>query len=55
MKKSPRAKLLQEMESRFVSVKPASIDVKIIDAMFFLHFLVDPPSTFGSIDRNLLG
>ena len=27
----------------------------IIDAMFFLHLLVDPPSTFGSIGRYILG
>ena len=33
-KKTPKAKLLQELESRVASVKPASIDVLIIDAMF---------------------
>ena len=52
MKKSPEAK---ELESRDVSLKPASIDVMIINAMFFLHLLVDPPSTFGSIARYILG
>ena len=55
MKKTPKAKLLQQLESRVVSLKPASIDVMIIDAMFFLHLLVDPPSTFGSIARYILG
>ena len=34
MKKTARAKLLQELESRVVSLKPASIDVMIMDAMF---------------------
>ena len=34
--KTPKAKLLQELESHVASVKPASIDVMIIDTMFFL-------------------
>ena len=55
IKKIPKAKLLKELESRVASVKPASIDVMIIDAMFFLNLLVDPPSTFGSIARHILG
>ena len=54
MKKTPKAKLLQELESRVVSLKPASIDV-MIDAMFFLHLLVDPSSKFGSIAPYILG
>ena len=33
----------------------ASIDAMIIDAMFFLHLLVGPPSTFASIARYILG
>ena len=48
-------KQLKELESRVASVKPASIDVLIIDAMFFLHLLVDPPSRFGSTARHILG
>ena len=35
------------------SVKPAIIDVMITDAMFFLHLLVDPPSTLGSIAQYI--
>ena len=34
--KTPKAKLLQELESHVAFVKPASIDVMIIDTMFFL-------------------
>ena len=45
---SIKAKLLQERGSRVASIEPASIDVMIIDAMFFLHLLVDPPSTLSS-------
>ena len=55
IKKIPKAKLLKELESRVASVKRASIDLMIIDAMFFLNLLVDPPSTFGSIARYMLG
>ena len=55
MKKTPKVKLLQELESRVASLKPASIDVMVVDAMFFLHLLVEPPSTFGSIARYILG
>ena len=47
-KKTSKEKLLQKLESRVASVKPASLDVMIIDAMFFLDLLVDPPSPFGN-------
>ena len=49
------SKLLQELESRVVSHKPVSIDLMILDAMFWLNLLVDPPSTFGSMARYILG
>ena len=45
----PKAKLLQELESRIASTKSASIDAMTKDAMFFMHLLVDPPSKFGSV------
>ena len=50
MNKAHKAKLLQELKSCVASIKPASIDI-----MIFLHLLVDPPSTFGSIARYILG
>ena len=53
--KNLKAKLLQKLESSVASVKPVSMDVMIIDAMFFQHLLVDLPSTFGSIARYILG
>ena len=55
MKKIPKAKLLQELQSHVTSDKLASIDAMIIDAMFFLYLLVDPPSTLGSIALYILG
>ena len=54
-KKTSKEKLLQKLESRVASVKPASLDVMIIDAMFFLDLLVDPPSPFGLIAWYILG
>ena len=50
MNKAHKAKLLQELKSRVASIKPASIDI-----MIFLHLLVDPPSTFGSVAWYILG
>ena len=46
-KKTPTAKLLQELVPGVASVKPARIDVVIIDGKFFLHLLVDPPSALA--------
>lgn len=50
----PKAKLLQELESRIASAKSASIDAMTKDAMFFMHLLVDPPSKFGSVAQYIL-
>ena len=46
-RKTPTAKLLQELVPGVASVKPARIDVVIIDEKFFLHLLVDPPSALA--------
>ena len=46
-KKTPTAKLLQELVPGVASVKPARIDVVIIDGKFFLYLLVDPPSALA--------
>ena len=45
-KKKKKKKLLEELESRVACVNSASIDVMVIDVMFFLHLLVDLPSAF---------
>ena len=52
--KSPKAKLLTELESRVKSEAPTKIDAAIVDGMFFLHLLVDPPKTFKQIAIYLL-
>ena len=53
-KKTLKEKLLLELVSCVVSSKPSSIDVVIIDAMYFLNLLVDPPPTFGLIAHYIL-
>ena len=52
--KSPKAKLLTELESRVKSEAPTKIDAAVVDGMFFLHLLVDPPKTFKQIAIYLL-
>ena len=52
--KSPKAKLLTELESRVKSEAPTKIDAAIVDGMFFLHLSVDPPKIFKQIAIYLL-
>ena len=54
MQKTPKSKLLQELEKRVASNPPTNVDVTIIDGMFFFHFLHQPPSTFAGLANNLL-
>ena len=51
---SPKAKLLTELESRVRSEAPTKIDAPVVDGMFFLHLLVDPPKTFKQIAIYLM-
>ena len=51
---SPKANLLTELESRVKSEAPNKIDAAVLDGMFFLHLLVDPPKTFKQIAVYLL-
>ena len=39
MPKSPKVKLLQELESRIVSTPPSHFDAAIVDGMFFFASL----------------
>ena len=52
--KSPKAKLLTELESRVKSEAPTKIDAAVVNKMFFLHLLVDLPKTFKQIAIYLL-
>ena len=52
--KTDKSKLLQKLEKQIDSDIPSDIDVVIVDAMFFLHTLVNPPSTFGKLSEEIL-
>ena len=54
MQKTPKSKLLQELEKRVASNPPTNVDVTIIDGMFFFHLLYQPPSTFADLADHLL-
>ena len=49
MQKTPKSKLLVELEKRVNPRSPGTIDIKIIDGMFFLHLFVNLPATFGAL------
>ena len=51
---SPKAKLLTELKSRVKSEAPTKTDATVVDRMFFLHVLVDPPKTFKQVTIYLL-
>ena len=54
MQKTPKSKLLQELEKRVASNPPTNVLVTIIEGMFFFHLLYQPPSTFAGLADNLL-
>lgn len=54
MQKTPKVKLLNELEKKVKTVDPRNVNTTIIDGMFFLHLFVDLPSTFGSVASYIL-
>ena len=54
MQKTPKTKLLQELENRVKFIGPTYVDVTIIDGMFFLHLLIDLPQTVGQTATVIL-
>jgi hypothetical protein len=54
IQKSQKSALLNYLESKMISVPPTTVNVTIIDAMFFLHLNSNLPSTFGGVARYLL-
>ena len=54
MLKTPKAKLLKELEQRIESDEPPFVDVYIADGFFFLHLFVDIPSSFGALAKKIL-
>ena len=54
MNKTDQSKLLHRLEQTTDSNDPISVDATLVDAMFFLHTLVNPPNTFGGIAHLVL-
>ena len=54
MQKTQKSALMTEIEKRIVMTDPMGVDVTIIDGLFFLYLLQEPPSTFGLISRYIL-
>ena len=54
MQKSPKSALMKYLESKTMSQPPRSVNVKVIDAMFFLHLHSNLPTSFGGVARYLL-
>ena len=54
MQKTKKSALIIEIEKRTVMTDPMGVDIIIIDGLFFLYFLWEPPSTLGLISRYIL-
>ena len=54
MQKTPKSALMAHLEARIKSTPPTSIDVTVIDAMFFLHLHTNLPISFGGVSTYLL-
>ena len=54
MLRSPKSALMIYLESKVKSTPPTSINITIIDAMFFMHLYINLPDSFGGIAKYLL-
>ena len=52
--KTDKSKLLHKLEEKVESNLPQKIDTMITDAMFLLHTIINPPSSFGKLAEELL-
>ena len=54
MLKSSKSTLMKMLEGRIETTAPVSVDVKIIDTMFFMHLQVNLPDSFAALAKQLL-
>ena len=54
LNKTDKAKLLHRLAKVVESEPPEEIDAAIIDVMFYLHTIVNPPSSYGKIALDIL-
>ena len=52
--KTQKVALMHELEKSTAINDPVTIDVVIVDGLFFLHLLPDLPETFGSVSKFIL-
>ena len=53
LQKTQKSKLT-DLEGFIVHTEPRTINIIIVDAMFFPHLINDPPTTFGDISTFIL-
>ncbi len=54
LKKTNKAKLLHKLQELPDNEKPFGTYILIVDTMFFLHTLQNPPNTYGKIAEEIL-
>ena len=54
LNKTDKAKMMHKLEGKVNSDPPQQIDVTVVDAMFLLHTMQNPPNAFGKIAEDIL-
>ena len=54
MMTTAKSKLLHHLDSEVITIDPATVDVTIVDAMFFLHLHINLPGTMEGVARYIL-
>ena len=52
--RTDKSQLMVKLESTSQSTPPTTVDVIIVDAMFYLHILQEIPETYGEIVARIL-
>lgn len=52
--KTDKSKLMSKLESISESTPPETVDVVIVDAMFYMHILQEIPDTYGEVAERIL-
>lgn len=54
LNKTDKSKLMRKLEKLTNNEPPLETDIVIVDAMFFIHTLQDPPNTYGKLAKEIL-
>jgi len=55
MNKTDKSNPLHALESTVKSDAPENIDITIVDGMFHLHFIVNPPQSYDKLAEEVSG